>query len=109
MLLALVVPKAVEPANNAIRLLASAVPSNVGVLSFVTLSLLDEPLSELANKSGVLGALGASVSIVILKPELATAVHALTMHTYTESEWIEKHGEVPQSPPCHGGSGEETG
>ena len=45
----------------------------------------------------------------ILKPELATAVHALTMHTYTESEWIEKHGEVPQSPPCHGGSGEETG
>ena len=42
----------------------------------------------------------------ILANELAGSVHALAMHTFTTSEWIEKHGAVPLSPPCHGASTE---
>ena len=38
---ALVVPRLVAPANNSTVLLVSAVPSKVGVLSFVSLSVLD--------------------------------------------------------------------
>lgn len=40
----------------------------------------------------------------ILKDELAHAIHALAIHTYTEREWQDKHGEAPMSPPCLGGS-----
>ncbi|MFT5211570.1 MAG: BolA protein [Flavobacterium sp.] len=32
-------------------------------------------------------------------------IHALTMHTYTIAEWLEKKGSSPQSPPCLGGNG----
>lgn len=39
----------------------------------------------------------------ILKEELAQQVHALALHTYTESEWKERHGNAPMSPPCLGG------
>lgn len=39
----------------------------------------------------------------ILKDELANYVHALAIHTYTEAEWRDKHGEAPMSPPCLGG------
>ena len=39
----------------------------------------------------------------ILAAELSGPVHALAMHTYTSGEWLEKHGDVPLSPPCHGG------
>lgn len=39
----------------------------------------------------------------ILKDELANDIHALAIHTYTESEWRDKHGEAPLSPPCLGG------
>jgi BolA protein len=42
----------------------------------------------------------------LLKDELAGGVHALAIHTYTESEWLIKHGEAPMSPPCLGGSAE---
>ena len=38
----------------------------------------------------------------ILANELAGGVHALAIHTFTESEWIEKHGAFPPSPPCLG-------
>lgn len=44
----------------------------------------------------------------ILAEELANGVHALAIHTFTESEWVVKHGEVPASPLCHGGSGAST-
>jgi len=35
---------------------------------------------------------------------LAGPVHALALHTYTLSEWQQRHGEAPLSPPCLGGS-----
>lgn len=39
----------------------------------------------------------------LLADELQNGVHALALHTYTESEWRERHGEAPMSPPCRGG------
>ncbi len=39
----------------------------------------------------------------ILKNELQNGIHALAMHTYTESEWSDIQGDAPASPPCHGG------
>jgi len=38
----------------------------------------------------------------ILADELQNKIHALALHTYTESEWQEQGG-APQSPPCLGG------
>ena len=38
-----------------------------------------------------------------LAEELAGPVHALSMHTFTKEEWQERHGQIPDSPPCHGG------
>lgn len=40
----------------------------------------------------------------LLAEELAGPVHALALHTYTNSEWLKKHGESPDSPNCLGGS-----
>lgn len=31
-------------------------------------------------------------------------IHALALHTYSPQEWQERHGDVPMSPPCLGGS-----
>jgi BolA protein len=45
----------------------------------------------------------------LLKQELAGPVHALALHTYTPSEWKERFGEAPLSPPCLGGSKAEQG
>ena len=39
----------------------------------------------------------------LLADELASGVHALSMHTYTPAEWAEKNGLSPKSPPCLGG------
>ncbi len=39
----------------------------------------------------------------ILKEELADRIHALSMHTFTEAEWKDRHGDIPMSPPCLGG------
>jgi BolA protein len=39
-----------------------------------------------------------------LAAELAGPVHALSLHTLTPSEWAQKGGQVPRSPPCLGGS-----
>lgn len=39
----------------------------------------------------------------VLAEELATQIHALAMHTYTETEWQTKEG-APMSPSCRGGS-----
>lgn len=36
----------------------------------------------------------------ILADELRGSVHALAIHTYTESEWNERSGNAPMSPPC---------
>jgi len=40
----------------------------------------------------------------ILADELANSIHALAIHTYTETEWRKRHGDAPMSPPCLGGS-----
>ena len=39
----------------------------------------------------------------LLEDELKNRIHALALHTYTEAEWHERHGEAPMSPPCRGG------
>jgi len=43
----------------------------------------------------------------ILADELQNNIHALALHTYTESEW-QQEGVAPQSPPCQGGSVRDT-
>jgi len=39
----------------------------------------------------------------ILKAQLQASIHALAIHTYTDSEWRDMQGDAPVSPPCHGG------
>ncbi|MEZ8141595.1 transcriptional regulator BolA [Enterovibrio sp. FF113] len=39
-----------------------------------------------------------------LADELKNDIHALAIHTYTESEWHDLNGHSPNSPPCRGGS-----
>ena len=43
----------------------------------------------------------------LLADELAGAIHALAMHTFTPAEWTEKNQQAPQSPPCLGGAKRE--
>lgn len=40
----------------------------------------------------------------LLADELAGSVHAIALHTYSPDEYFERAGNVPDSPPCHGGS-----
>ena len=40
----------------------------------------------------------------LLANELAGSVHALSLHTLTPQEWLDKGGEIRKSPPCLGGS-----
>ena len=44
----------------------------------------------------------------LLAAQLAGGVHALSMHTYTASQWQERDGVVPESPPCMGGKAKEV-
>jgi len=39
----------------------------------------------------------------VLREELAEQIHALALHTYTDSEWQGLYGESPDSPACLGG------
>lgn len=39
----------------------------------------------------------------LLAEQLAGPIHALSLHTHTESEWLDRGGAVPESPPCRGG------
>jgi BolA protein len=41
----------------------------------------------------------------VLAQELAGPVHALAIHALTPTEWFERGGSVPDSPPCLGGEG----
>lgn len=43
----------------------------------------------------------------LLADELAGAIHALSMHTYTPKEWSDKNQQTRQSPPCLGGAKRE--
>lgn len=38
-----------------------------------------------------------------LAEELQTGIHALSIHTYTETEWLTESGLVPKTPHCLGG------
>ncbi|CFQ40265.1 transcriptional regulator BolA [Yersinia frederiksenii] len=38
----------------------------------------------------------------VLADELASTVHALALHTYTQKEWAGLQDTVPASPPCRG-------
>ena len=40
----------------------------------------------------------------LLADELKSKIHALALHTYTETEWQSQNGGAPMSPPCLGGS-----
>jgi BolA family transcriptional regulator, general stress-responsive regulator len=40
----------------------------------------------------------------VLAEELRQGVHALALHTMKPDEWFAKGGDVPDSPPCLGGS-----
>ncbi len=44
----------------------------------------------------------------VLAEELAGGVHALSIHTYTESEWKAEKQQVAASPMCMGGSKKES-
>jgi BolA protein len=39
----------------------------------------------------------------ILAEEFSQGLHALSLHTYTETEWRDQQGNAPLSPPCRGG------
>ena len=39
-----------------------------------------------------------------LGKELSGSVHALALHLYTPGEWQTRHGAIPDSPDCRGGS-----
>ncbi len=43
----------------------------------------------------------------LLKEELEGEVHALSLNTLTPTEWLEKNGEVRNSPPCLGGKAKQ--
>lgn len=40
-----------------------------------------------------------------LAEELAGGVHALAVHAYTATDWHNRFGNAPMSPPCLGGDG----
>ena len=40
----------------------------------------------------------------LLQEELASGVHALALHLYTQSEWQARQQQSPESPDCKGGS-----
>ena len=66
-LLAVTLPRLTLPLNNSTAALASAVPLMVRlVVCLVTLSVLETPVSSAAAKSRLVGALGATVSTLIL-------------------------------------------
>jgi len=39
-----------------------------------------------------------------LADELQHKIHALAIHTYTTTEWLDQNNNAPMSPPCLGGS-----
>ena len=45
----------------------------------------------------------------VLDAEIKGGVHALALHTYTPQEYEARHGVIPDSPLCHGGSKAKSG
>src|SRR6202008_379171 len=71
---AVAVPTCVAPSNSFTVDPTSAVPVNVGVVTLVRLSVLDDPESEAVVRSGAEGAVGAAVSMVTDSPPEAELV-----------------------------------
>ena len=44
----------------------------------------------------------------LMEEELAGPIHAITLHTFTASEWEERNEETHPSPECEGGSSQES-
>src|SRR6266571_1540464 len=61
------VPTVVLPSRIVTVMPGSAVPVKVGVLSLVLLSVFDDPVSLAGSRSGVEGALGGVVSMVMIR------------------------------------------
>ena len=40
----------------------------------------------------------------VLAEEMANKIHALALHTYTQTEWEQRQENAPESPECRGGS-----
>jgi BolA protein len=40
----------------------------------------------------------------LLAHDLKNGIHALSLHTFTPQEWVDKGGKISVSPPCLGGS-----
>ena len=73
-------PTAVPPSKIVTVLPASAVPVKVGVVTLVSLSVLEVPESLAAARSGADGAAGAVVSIVMLSaPDAAETLPAASV------------------------------
>ena len=43
----------------------------------------------------------------VLQSHFDAGLHALSLHLFTLAEWRDRHGDVPLSPPCLGGSAGE--
>jgi len=43
----------------------------------------------------------------VLSEELAGAVHALALHTYTRENWVQRGNKITDSPKCMGGSSDQ--
>jgi BolA protein len=43
-----------------------------------------------------------------IQEEISGPIHALSIHTFTESEWLEKNKQAEPSPDCLGGSNKES-
>ena len=81
-------PITVAPSSRVTVAFASAVPTKTGVVTLVTLSVFDAPLSEAAVRSGVLGAAGAVVSIVTDNAAEATLTLPARLVAFAVTEWV---------------------
>ena len=43
-----------------------------------------------------------------IQDEIAGPIHALSLHTFTDDEWLEKNKKAEPSPDCLGGSKNDT-
>src|SRR5205823_963670 len=74
--------------KSATVLLASAVPVKTGVVLLVTLSLLELPVSLAAVMAGLVGGLGAVVSIVMLRAAEVVLVLRAASVALTVMLWV---------------------
>ena len=86
--MAIPVPMAVVPSNRVTVLPTSAEPEKIGVAILVRLSVSDAPVSDAANRSGAVGAVGATVSITTGKGVVVTPTLPATSITLAVMLWV---------------------